>query len=111
VSLDKPAPEGGSDDEPFIGVAALRAIAEKGPRRKLVGLKMDGKRTPRHGMAVLAGDRRVGEVTSGCLSPTLGYPIAMAYVDTDCAGQVSAVEVGTTPVAATVTALPFYKHG
>jgi aminomethyltransferase len=111
VSLDKPAPEGASDDEPFIGAAALRAIAQAGPRRRLVGLKLDGRRTPRQGMAVLAGDDRVGQVTSGCLSPTLGRPIAMAYVEADSAERVSAVEIGSGRVDAAVTQLPFYRRG
>ncbi len=110
VNLDKPTPEGASDDGPFIGAAALRKIAAEGPRRRLVGLKIEGKRTPRQGMAVMAGDQRVGVVTSGCLSPTLGYPIAMAYVQTDAATQITAVELGARPVEATVTPLPFYKR-
>ena len=76
VSLDKP---GG-----FIGQEALRRVAEQGPSRKLVGLRLEGKRTPRQGTAVLdATGRQVGEVTSGCLSPTLGVPIAMAYVSAE----------------------------
>lgn len=111
VSLDKPAPEGATDDEPFLGAAALRAIARQGPRRRLVGLKLEGRRTPRQGMAVLAGDRPVGQVTSGCLAPTLGYPIAMAYVEADSADQVSAVDLGSARTDAVVTPLPFYRRG
>ena len=108
VSLDKEA-EGGN--EAFIGQQALRAIAEAGPKRKLVGLKLDGKRTPRQGAVVVRGEATVGEVTSGCLSPTLGHPIAMAYVDAAAAEATDlAVTIGDKPVEAQVVKLPFYKR-
>jgi hypothetical protein len=54
--------------------------AADGPRKKLVGLVVRGRGIARHGYEVFAGDRRTGVVTSGTLSPTLGEPIAMAYV-------------------------------
>ena len=56
----------------FIGAERLLAQLEAGPERRLVGLKVDGKRPPRHGYGVLHGEERVGEVTSGCPSPTSG---------------------------------------
>ena len=68
VAMDKGSGnEGGGDEEEFIGQAALRAIRERGGGRRLVGLKLEGQRTPRQGMAVLAGssDDEVGTVTSG----------------------------------------------
>lgn len=108
------------DDGPFIGEEALRAIREAGLTgggRKLVGLKLQGQRTPRQGMAVLTAqegdaDEPIGSVTSGCLSPTLGYPIAMAYIDADHAatGGTLAVPLGSQRVEAEVVALPFYKR-
>jgi aminomethyltransferase len=63
-------------------------------------------------MAVRKGDRQVGAVTSGCASPTLGYPIAMAYVEAGaCAvGDVRNVELGAAAVDAQVVKLPFYKR-
>jgi aminomethyltransferase len=105
VALDKDQDEKG---EPFIGIDALKQIAAEGPKGKLVGLALEGKRTPRQGMEVKAADAAVGEVTSGCLSPSLGHPIAMAYVDA------AHSEPGTTlalPIGeATVVKLPFYKR-
>ena len=53
----------------------------------------------------------VGKVTSGCPSPTLGHPIAMAYVPSALATPGTTLEIdlgGGTP--ATVAALPFYKR-
>ncbi len=112
VSLDKDEDDQFGDPEPFIGLDALKKIKSQGPAKKLVGLKLDGQRTPRQDMPVLANGAPVGAVTSGCLSPTLGCPIAMAYVD------VAHAEVGTTltvdfagkPADAEVVALPFYKR-
>jgi aminomethyltransferase len=104
VALDKDQDTKG---EPFIGIEALQKIAAAGPQRRLVGLKLDGKRTPRQGMAVSAGDAAVGEVTSGCLSPTLGYPIAMAYVDAAHAEPDTTLSL---PIGdAQIVDLPFYK--
>src|SRR6185503_7950127 len=78
IKLDK------GDDNPeigrFIGQDALQKISRDGMKRKLVGLKLDGKRSARQHMKVQRNGKEVGEVTSGCLSPTLGFPIAMAYL-------------------------------
>lgn len=106
VSLDKDQQDKG---EPFIGQTALKKIAADGPARRLVGLKLDGRRTARQGMVVLAGDKPVGEVTSACLSPTLDYPIAMAYVDRDV--QPDGIDFGSgRRVGAQPCKLPFYKR-
>jgi aminomethyltransferase len=70
----------GKDD--FRGRAALAERKAAGPTpRLLVGLVSTDRLIPRHGMAVLSGDRRVGEVTSGTFSPTLRHGIALAYVE------------------------------
>lgn len=110
VSLDKHEHANG---ERFIGQDALEAIAANGPTRKLIGLRLDGKRTPRQGMAVTAGNenQEIGIVTSGCLSPTLGYPIAMAYVDAQFAepGGSLGISLSGKTVPAQVEPLPFYS--
>lgn len=109
VNLDKDQDPNG---QPFVGQNALKSLVASGPRQKRVGLQLEGRRTPRTGMRVLAGDQPVGRVTSGCLSPTLGYPIAMAYVDLPYAqpGTALAVQLGSGPVPAQVVALPFYRR-
>ena len=100
-------------DGDFIG----RAATERGPEqdaRVLVGLKADGRRAGRAGYPVHADDggAPVGEVTSGALSPTLGYPIAMAYVEPAHAepGTGLFIDVRGTRVPASVVPLPFYKR-
>jgi aminomethyltransferase len=83
--------------------------------RLLVGLTSEGRRAGRAGYPVLdaaEGGAVVGEVTSGALSPTLGHPIAMAYVDTALTtpGTELFIDVRGKSIAASVTALPFYKR-
>jgi aminomethyltransferase len=79
----------------------------------LVGLVAEGRRAGRAGYAVLSADGRpVGEITSGALSPTLGHPIALAYVDPDSAAVATAlaIDVRGSRIPATVTPLPFYSR-
>ena len=108
VKLDK----GEADDAgSFIGQEALRAIARRGPRRKLAGLRLAGRRTARQGMEVRRDGAEIGRITSGCLSPTLGVPVAMAYLDAAHAetGGTVQVDLGRASVCADVVALPFFK--
>ncbi len=109
VKLDK-----GADDERvgrFIGQDALQKIAKEGPRQRLVGLKLDTRRSARQNMPVKDGDAQVGFVTSGCISPTLDASIAMAYVATGKhdVGTKLSVDLGKQVVPAEVVPLPFYK--
>ncbi|MYT28458.1 MULTISPECIES: glycine cleavage system aminomethyltransferase GcvT [unclassified Streptomyces] len=101
----------------FVGRAALEAAAgraEQNPPRKLVGLLAEGRRVPRAGYPVVAADGTViGEVTSGAPSPTLGRPIAMAYVDAAHAAPGTEgvrVDIRGTHEPYEVVALPFYKR-
>src|SRR5262249_23424860 len=63
----------------FIGSAALAAVKERGPVRKLVPFRMTEQAIPRRGMAIEA-EAGGGEVTSGSLSPMLGVGIGLGYV-------------------------------
>lgn len=95
----------------FIGRKALEQQKANGVQRKLVRLQMQGRNIARHGYPVLSAGKKVGEVTSGTLSPTLGYPIALAYVTTELAKVDNQLEVeirGKT-YPATVVKRPFYK--
>jgi aminomethyltransferase len=94
----------------FVGRAALEERAATGPRHVLTGLTIQSRRVARHGYPVLADGRDVpaGYVTSGAPSPTLGVPIAMAYVVPDAVA--SAVDIRGEAVPAIVTELPFYRR-
>ncbi len=102
VRLDKPGD--------FVGREALAARAAEGPQRTLIGLLARSRRVPRHGYPVLsAAGERVGVVTSGAPSPTLGTPIAMAYVEGDTEGPFG-IDVRGKTEPAEVTGLPFYDR-
>jgi aminomethyltransferase len=96
----------------FVGRTALEKVARDGPARRLVGLIVEGRGIARHGYPVWSGERRTGVVTSGTQSPTLGVPIAMAYVAPPDAepGTVVEIEIRGARVPARVVALPFYRR-
>ncbi len=96
----------------FIGRTALEQQAEQGPLRRLIGLKLPGRAIARHGYPVLHNNEKVGEITSGTWSPTLGEAIAMAYVPTALAhiGNVLEVEIRGKNHPATVVKRPFYRR-
>ncbi|MGO4806900.1 glycine cleavage system aminomethyltransferase GcvT [Arthrobacter sp. 2MCAF15] len=100
----------------FIGKAALSELKAAGAGsttgRKLVGLKGLGRRAGRGHYPVLKDGNVVGEVTSGQPSPTLGYPIAMAYVDVEFTEPGTALDIDLRGKAEPfeVVALPFYKR-
>lgn len=113
----------------FVGRDAIVAAKESGPAKVLVGLVGEGKRAARSGYPLLDADGNpIGEVTSGALSPTLGHPIALAYVDAN-AGIAAGLLTGDDPAKPTpiegagvtvdirgkalpyaVVKLPFYKR-
>jgi aminomethyltransferase len=96
----------------FVGRAALERVAREGPAKRLVGLVVRGRGIARHGYPVLSAERRTGVVTSGTQSPTLGQPIAMAYVAPGDAepGTIVDVQIREQRVPAEVVALPFYRR-
>jgi aminomethyltransferase len=105
VKFDKPGE--------FVGREALAARASSGPSRHLAGLTIASRRIARHGYPVLADGRTCGTVTSGAPSPTLGVPIAMAYLDRPAASLAGAdlsVGIRGEAVPARLTDLPFYSR-
>lgn len=96
----------------FIGASALREIAKNGPKRKLVGIEVEGRRIARQGTPLQSNGALVGEVTSGTFSPTLQKSIAMAFVDSALAIEGTALQADMkgTLTPATIVKLPFYKR-
>jgi aminomethyltransferase len=96
----------------FVGRAALLSRAEAGPVSELVGLTLQSRRVARHGYPVFANGEEAGAVTSGAPSPTLGRPIAMAYLTAgiDPGDAVLTVGIRGEAVPAEPTELPFYSR-
>ncbi len=96
---------------PFIGSEALIKAGDCPTNPVRVGLIVDGKRPPREAYRVLAEGNAIGWISSGTHSPTLGKPIAMAYVAPQFAeeGTPLTVDIRGKEAAAVVVPLPFYR--
>lgn len=100
-------------DTPFRGKQAVAAIKEAGPSRRLVGIRCSGRGIPRGGYPVASGSDRVGEVTSGNFSPTLGTGIALAYVDAAAdlsPGDEVGIEARGRAIAGAIVKPPFIER-
>lgn len=95
----------------FVGKTAL-ATPLNPDAPVLVGLVAEGRRAARAGYPVLADGAAIGEVVSGALSPTLGYPIAFAYVSAAYSepGTELQVDIRGKALAVTVVKPPFYRR-
>jgi len=96
----------------FVGRAALLKTKEFGPREKLVPFRMKAKGPPpRPHYAVFCNGERIGEVTSGTLSPSLNWGIGMAYVSSAHAkiGAEIDIEIRAQKFPATVEKKPLYR--
>ena len=95
----------------WIGRAALERI-QANPQRALVGITTSGRRVPRKGYALVHGERVVGEVVSGAVSPTLETNIGSAYLPLDLSqpGTEVEMEMRGKRQTCTVTELPFYSR-
>ena len=96
----------------FPGSARILKVLAEGPAVRRVGLALEGRQAAREGAAVYAGDAQVGQLTSGGFSPSLGHPIAMAYVEVALAapGTALEIEVRGKRLPARVVAMPFVPH-
>src|SRR3954468_12902984 len=95
------------EDTGFIGSEAVRAVREAGPEEKLAPFAVTGSGIARQGNPVVGG----GEVTSGTMSPSLGYAIGMAYLPTGRAqpGEQIEIDVRGRTRTAEVREKPLYK--
>lgn len=97
----------------FPGAERILMEREQGPVVKRVGLLVEGRQPVREGAAVLDADgSEVGRVTSGGFAPTLGAPIAMAYVPAAMAEVGTKIQLNQRGKVheATVAAMPFVPH-
>ncbi|MES1974771.1 MAG: glycine cleavage system aminomethyltransferase GcvT [Pseudomonadota bacterium] len=97
----------------FAGAARILLEREQGPVTRRVGLVVEGRQPVREGAAVVDGDgSEVGKVTSGGFAPSVGAPIAMAYVPAALAAPGTVIQIAQRGKVhrATVTAMPFIPH-
>ena len=102
-------------DHEFVGAPELKTLADQPLSKRLVGLVGEGRRAARAHYELFESESAassVGEITTGALSPTLGYPIAMAYVQAQFAepGTLLWADVRGSRQPMTVVSLPFYKR-
>ena len=96
----------------FTNSEALKAQKENGVTRKLVAFELDERGIPRQGYDIVDEEgNKIGNVTSGTMSPSLGKGIGLGYVPTELTGLESKIyiQIRKNAVPATVVKLPFYK--
>ena len=96
-------------DHDFVGSQPLTRVRQEGPSRKLVAFTLSGRRIPRHGYRMRAGNS-VGEVTSGNFSPMLESGIGLGYLAPPSFDEPLEVEIRGVWEAAERTELPFYRQ-
>ncbi|MPZ90414.1 MAG: glycine cleavage system aminomethyltransferase GcvT [Actinobacteria bacterium] len=100
-------------DPDFRGKEALSAVKETGPARRLFGIACTGRGVPRQGCPVFAGEQRIGELTSGNFSPTLGTGIGLALGPRELTpevGQSVAIEARGRRIEGDIVKPPFIKR-
>lgn len=96
----------------FVNSKALEDEKKRTPERKLVGFELDEKGIPRNGYAIVDSQgKKIGQVTSGTMSPSLGKGIGLGYVPmvlADVGGKIH-IQIRKNRIPATVVKPPFYK--
>lgn len=100
-------------DKEFVGADVLRRQKEEGTKRTKIAFMADSRRSPRSGFEIYAGDKLIGEVTSGVFSPMIKYGIGLGLVSAEHAEEGQDIQIisGRTVIDAKVCNLPFYKNG
>ncbi|MFS4467746.1 glycine cleavage system aminomethyltransferase GcvT [Maribacter sp. 2210JD10-5] len=96
----------------FVNSEALADEKARGPERKLVAFELDERGIPRHDYDIVDGQgKKIGIVTSGTMSPSLGKGIGLGYVPVIFSeiGSKINIQIRKKAVPATIVKLPFYK--
>jgi aminomethyltransferase len=97
----------------FPGAGRIQDELARGPKRRRVGIKPDGRAPAREGTEILTpSGERIGIVTSGGFGPSVNGPVAMGYVAASHAGIGTAVNlmVRGKALSAAIAPLPFVPH-
>jgi aminomethyltransferase len=96
----------------FVNSEALAKEKAHGPERKLVAFELDERGIPRHDYDIVDGQgEKIGVVTSGTMSPSMGKGIGLGYVPTILSevGSKIKIQIRKKTISATIVKLPFYK--
>lgn len=96
----------------FVNSEALAKEKAHGPERKLVAFELDERGIPRHDYDIVDGQgKKIGIVTSGTMSPSMGKGIGLGYVPTIFSeiGSKIQIQIRKKAIPATIVKLPFYK--
>jgi len=98
-------------DSDFLGKAALERVLEEKVRRRLVGFRMLDRGVPRQHYPIYREGAKIGEVTSGTRSPTLGESIGLGYIDVPFhkRGREIDIEIRGKMAGAKIVRTPFYR--
>ncbi|MFV1871713.1 MAG: glycine cleavage system aminomethyltransferase GcvT [Oleiphilus sp.] len=99
-----------SEERDFIGKSALLQQKSSGVPTKLVGLVLETRGILRGHQKVCANGEVVGEITSGSFSPTLGYSVALARVDSALSDTYQ-VDIRGKLVDVKIVKPPFVRFG
>ncbi len=101
-----------NDSTDYVAGNAFRRIKDAGTKRRIVGFEMKGRGIARPDHLIFDGDKEIGIVTSGTMSPTLGKAIGIGYVPTEMAkpGTAISIEIRGRKIDAEVVKLPFYRR-
>lgn len=93
----------------FVGKEALTG---REPSAVIAGLSSEQRRAAREGSEVFLGDEKIGVVTSGQPSPTLGHPVALAHLDPAHAevGTEVEIDIRGRRYPFTIVQTPFYSR-
>lgn len=97
----------------FVNCEALEKEKAHKPERKLIAFELDERGIPRHDYDIVDGQgKKIGIVTSGTMSPSLGKGIGLGYVPSVFSTVDSKIhiQIRKNAVPATVIKLPFYKN-
>ncbi len=97
----------------FLGQEPVARLQNRGhTNRGLVGILLEpGAPVPERGTVILAGEKESGAVTSACLSPSLGRPVALGLLrrEHDAEGTRLGLRTAAGVVSCAVASLPFVR--
>jgi aminomethyltransferase len=101
------------DKGEFSGRDALVRQREEGVPDRLVGIRLTERGFPRPGYPIVHDGNEVGSVTSGTLSPSLGYGVALGYVPAELMSPETEVgiRIRDKVIPGVIARLPFYTEG